>query len=56
MNSRLKGFDGEFRVINDHGEFFYLAVVDFLGYIGSCIDVIDKVEGEAIEEMQLKMA
>lgn len=54
MNYRLKRFDGEYRVINDRGGPFYSAEGDFLGYIGSCIDVTDKVEGEAMREMAIK--
>jgi len=54
MNYRLKRFDGEYRVINDRGGPFYSADGEFLGYIGSCIDVTDKVEGEAMREMAIK--
>jgi diguanylate cyclase (GGDEF)-like protein/PAS domain S-box-containing protein len=54
MNYRLKRFDGEYRVINDRGGPFYSADGNFLGYIGSCIDVTDKVEGETMREMAIK--
>lgn len=54
MNYRLKRFDGEYRVINDRGGPFYSDEGKFLGYIGSCIDVTDKVEGEAMREMAIK--
>lgn len=54
MNYRLKRFDGQYRIINDRGGPFFSADGTFLGYIGSCIDVTDKIEGESMREMAIK--
>ena len=54
MEYRLRRFDGEWRWINDRGA----PVMDpsgvFVGYIGSCIDVTDKVEGHIYKEISQK--
>jgi len=54
MHYRLKRFDGDYRIINDRGAPFYSDDGTFLGYIGSCIDVTDKIQGEAMREMAIK--
>lgn len=46
MEYRLCRFDGEYRWINDRGVPVYDAEGTFAGYIGSCIDVTEKIEGE----------
>lgn len=47
MNYRLKRHDGQYRWINDRGvPVFYEGV--FKGYIGSCMDVTEKIEGQAL--------
>ncbi len=51
MEYRLIRFDGEYRWINDRGVPFFGNNGDFAGYIGSCMDVTDKVEGRKLTEM-----
>lgn len=54
MEYRLLRHDGEWRWINDIG----VPVVDedgeFTGYVGSCLDVTEKVEGHMLKEMAQK--
>ena len=54
MNYRLLRHDGIYRIINDRGVPFYSDQDKFLGYIGSCIDVTEKIEGESLKEMAIK--
>ena len=54
MEYRLQRFDGEWRWLNDRGSPFYTAKGVFAGYIGSCIDVTDKVEGHIYKEISQK--
>lgn len=54
MEYRLKRADGEWRWINDRGVPFYTDDGLFAGYIGSCVDVTDKVEGYLYKEMAQK--
>lgn len=51
MNYRLKRYDGEFRWINDRGVPFYDNENRFLGFIGSCMDITEKIEGQQLKEM-----
>lgn len=44
MEYRLRRHDGEYRWLNDRGVPFYEGGI-FAGYIGSCIDVTEKIEG-----------
>ena len=46
MEYRLKRSDGEYRWIFDRGVPFYSAQGEFAGYIGSCIDVTERVEAQ----------
>jgi PAS domain S-box-containing protein len=46
MKYRLKRFDGEYRWILDCGTPFYNDKGEFLGYIGSCLDIDDAVKAE----------
>lgn len=54
MEYRLRRHDGEWRWINDRG----VPAIDenglFSGFIGSCLDVNDKVEGYILKEMAQK--
>lgn len=54
MDYRLRRFDGEWRWINDRGVPFYNEEKEFLGFIGSCMDVTEKVIGEMLREMAQK--
>ncbi len=51
MEYRLKRFDGQWRWINDRGVPFFDDDHKFAGYIGSCVDVTEKVEGRKLVEM-----
>ena len=51
MEYRLRRHDGEWRWINDMGVPFHDDDGVFAGYIGSCMDVTDKVEGNLLREM-----
>ena len=47
LEYRLKRADGLYRWIFDRGAPFYQGGGAFAGYIGSCIDVTDRVEAQA---------
>jgi len=51
MDYRLKRYDGQYRWINDRGVPFYDREGSFMGFIGSCLDVTDKIEGQLLKEM-----
>jgi len=51
MDYRLKRFDGEYRWINDRGVPYYDDDGIFLGFIGSCMDVSERIEGQRLIEM-----
>jgi PAS domain S-box-containing protein len=46
MEYRLKRYDGEYRWIFDRGVPFTNDDGEFMGYIGSCVDVHERVEAE----------
>jgi PAS domain S-box-containing protein len=46
MEYRLKRHDGEYRWILDKGAPFFNENNEFQGYIGSCIDVTDRIEAQ----------
>jgi len=50
MEYRLRRFDGKYCWINDRGVPAYDDEGIFIGYIGSCIDVTEKVEGQLLKE------
>ena len=51
MDYRLKRYDGQYRWINDRGVPFYDKNKIFIGFIGSCMDVTEKIEGQLLKEM-----
>ncbi|UYO62552.1 sensor domain-containing diguanylate cyclase [Acetobacterium wieringae] len=51
MEYRLKRRDGVYRWINDRGVPYYINDHEFAGYIGSCMDVTDKVEGQKLRDL-----
>ena len=51
MDYRLKRYDGQYRWINDRGIPFYDKNKVFIGFIGSCMDVTEKIEGQLLKEM-----
>ena len=46
MEYRLRRFDGEYRWIFDRGVPYSDSEGNFKGYIGSCIDVTERIEAE----------
>lgn len=54
MEYRLKRGDGQWRWINDRGVPIFDDAKEFAGYIGSCIDVTDRVEGQILRERAQK--
>jgi PAS domain S-box-containing protein len=44
---RLRRYDGEYRWVRDNGSPIYDDSGRFTGYIGSCVDVTDRVEARA---------
>jgi PAS domain S-box-containing protein len=46
MHYRLKRHDGTYRWIFDRGVPFFAENGEFAGYIGSCIDVTDRIEAQ----------
>lgn len=51
MDYRLKRWDGEYRWINDIGVPIYDRNNKFVGFIGSCMDVTEKIEGQILKEL-----
>lgn len=51
MEYRLRRFDGQYRWINDRGIPFFDSDGVFIGYIGSCMDVTERVEGRKLIDM-----
>lgn len=51
MDYRLKRYDGQYRWINDRGIPFYNDDKVFIGFLGSCMDVTEKIEGQLLKEM-----
>lgn len=54
MEYRLRHHSGEWRWINDRGAPYCNEQGEFAGYIGSCVDVTDKVEGQIYKEISRK--
>lgn len=50
MEYRLMRYDGVYRWINDRGTPMFHDDV-FIGYLGSCMDVTDKIEGQQLRAM-----
>lgn len=51
MDYRLKRYDGQYRWINDRGVPFYDDNKVFIGFIGSCMDITEKIEGQLLKEL-----
>ncbi len=50
---RLRRADGEYRWLMDHGVPRFDSTGGFLGYIGSCIDITDRKQSQAIQQESL---
>ena len=50
MEYRLRRYDGEYRWLLDHGIPRFSPGGDFLGYVGSCIDIAERKQAEAERE------
>jgi len=50
MEYRLRRYDGEYRWLLDHGIPRFSPGSDFLGYVGSCIDIAERKQAEAERE------
>jgi PAS domain S-box-containing protein len=50
MEYRLERYDGQYRWINDRGTPMFDENNDFLGYVGSCIDIEENIEGRMLKE------
>jgi PAS domain S-box-containing protein len=46
MEYRLRRFDGEYRWLFDRGVPYHDSQNEFRGYIGSCIDITDRIEAQ----------
>jgi len=49
---RLKRHDGQYRVIDDRGTPFYDDQGEFAGYIGSCVDITEKIKADQLLKEQ----
>lgn len=50
LEYRLKNHDGQYRWLTDKGVPYYLENGDFAGYIGTCMDIDDLLETEALKK------
>lgn len=50
MVYRLKRFDGEYRWIDDSGAPFYDEAGKFSGFVGSCVDITERIRGQQYKE------
>jgi len=48
LEYHLRRFDGEYRWIYDQGHPRYTTEGEFLGYIGSCLDITDRKQADAV--------
>ncbi|HMB06991.1 MAG TPA: PAS domain S-box protein, partial [Isosphaeraceae bacterium] len=53
---RLLRRDGQYRWTSDRGAPYHDAQGTFLGYLGSCLDITDRIELEAVLKQQREMA
>ncbi len=56
MEYRLLRYDGEYRWLIDNGIPYYNAEGEFLGYLGSCIDISDRKHAEELLEQSRQAA
>lgn len=54
MVYRLKRNDGEYRWINDSGAPFYDDAGEFSGFVGSCVDITERIRGQQYKERAMR--
>jgi|AntRauTorckE6833_2_1112554.scaffolds.fasta_scaffold19715_2 diguanylate cyclase (GGDEF)-like protein/PAS domain S-box-containing protein len=54
MTYRLRRYDGEYRWIDDSGAPFYDEAGNFSGFVGSCVDVTERIRGQQYKERAIK--
>jgi diguanylate cyclase (GGDEF)-like protein/PAS domain S-box-containing protein len=50
MIYRLQRYDGEYRWIDDTGAPFYDQAGNFAGFVGSCVDITERIRGQQYKE------
>jgi diguanylate cyclase (GGDEF)-like protein/PAS domain S-box-containing protein len=54
MIYRLKRYDGKYRWIDDSGAPFYDEAGDFSGFVGSCVDITERIRGQQYKERAIR--
>ncbi len=54
MVYRLQRFDGEYRWIDDTGAPFYDQAGNFAGFVGSCVDITERIRGQQYKERAIR--
>ncbi|MFW6266828.1 MAG: sensor domain-containing diguanylate cyclase [Halanaerobium sp.] len=54
MVYRLQRYDGEYRWIDDTGAPFYDQVGNFAGFVGSCVDITERIRGQQYKERAIR--
>ncbi|MFP4021698.1 MAG: sensor domain-containing diguanylate cyclase [Halanaerobium sp.] len=54
MVYRLKRHDGEYRWIDDSGAPFYDEAGNFSGFVGSCVDITERIRGQQYKERAIR--
>ncbi|MFW5737192.1 MAG: sensor domain-containing diguanylate cyclase [Halanaerobium sp.] len=54
MVYRLQRYDGEYRWIDDTGAPFYDQAGNFAGFVGSCVDITERIRGQQYKERAIR--